>query len=53
MKPYNPLTKKEQQEKADKVAQNICIYCDGDYESKCKKCIWYLLMNSIIGENEW
>lgn len=48
MKPYNPLSKEEQQKRADRIAQRYCISCDGDYETKCKSCVWYLIMNSML-----
>jgi len=53
LKLYNPLTEKEQQDKANRIAQKICTGCRADYDTGCKKCIWYLLMNSMIGEEEF
>jgi hypothetical protein len=53
MKPYIPLTKKEQQKRANEIAQKVCFDCPKDYETGCKECIWYLLMNSMIGEGDF
>lgn len=53
MRPYNPLTKREQQDKANKLATKVCSGCREDYETGCKKCIWYLLMNAMIGEEDF
>jgi hypothetical protein len=53
MKPYIPLTQKEQQDKADAIARKVCSECPKDYETGCKECIWYLLMNAMIGEDEF
>lgn len=50
---YNPLTDQEQQDKANKIAQKVCTNCLNDYETGCKDCIWYLLMNSMIGEADF
>jgi hypothetical protein len=52
-RPYNPLTKAEQHKKAMEVARKFCPNCGGDYETKCRTCIWYLIMNNIIGEEEF
>lgn len=51
-KPYNPLTDDEAQKKADRIAQEYCVGCPSDYPA-CKECIWYLIMNNIIGEEEF
>lgn len=52
-KMYIPLTKEEQQAKATKIAQRVCPLCPHDYDTGCKKCIWYLIMNGMIGEEEF
>jgi hypothetical protein len=54
-KPYIPLTQEEQQTKANNIARKKCpkCECDMDYETGCKKCVWYLLMNQMIGEEEF
>lgn len=52
-KPYIPLSKEEQQARATRIAQRICTLCRCDYETGCKKCIWYFIMNGMIGEEEF
>jgi hypothetical protein len=54
MKSYIPLTKKEQQEKANKIARKTCPQCmyKNDY-AICQKCIWHMLMNAMVGEEEF
>lgn len=53
-KPYVPLTVPEQQDRANEIARKICSKCaNHDYETGCKKCIWYLLMNAMIGEEDF
>lgn len=51
--PYIPLTKIEQQDKANRISQKICTDCSNDYETGCKKCIWYYLFNEMIGEGDF
>lgn len=52
-RPYNPLTEEEAQAKANKIAIKVCPSCHGDYETKCKECPWYLLMNAMIDEADF
>lgn len=51
-KMYRPLTKGEQQDRATRLAQKKCPSCPHDYPD-CKECIWYLVMNAMIGEEEF
>jgi hypothetical protein len=50
---YSPLNEDEAQRRANNVARVHCVPCNGDYESKCKNCIWYKLMNEIVGVDTW
>jgi hypothetical protein len=53
MKPFIPLTVDEQQLKANEIARKTCSGCHKDYETGCKECIWYLILNAMIGEEEF
>lgn len=63
-KMYRPLTKSEQQDRATRLAQKICPSCPHDFKCGtdpktgkathgCEECIYYLIMNSMIGEVEF
>jgi hypothetical protein len=53
MKMYNPLTKKEAQEKANRLSALICRKCPNDLSTGCKDCIFYALFLAMIGNEEF
>ena len=49
--PYlGSLTKGERQDKANKMAREKCMICSKDYQNGCTQCIWYYIMNEMVGE---
>jgi len=43
---YYPLSVEERIKRARKIARKYCALCNAD---NCEGCIWYHLMNEILG----